>query len=166
MAFRLLRICSNEENFEHRLTELKKDFLIPRGYKPQVIDGQFKKVKNLPGNTFKEKRILALEKKPKNDKNASRIIAPFDYNPLLPKISTVLRKHHSAMIFSNSDLKKVFPDPPMGALRQGPNLRKFLCKSKLSSVSRSSKFQRKTHFNSNGWKKSRNFREISLTASE
>ena len=41
----------------------------------------------------------------------------------------------------------------MGALRQGPNLRKFLCKSKLSSVSRSSKFQRKTHFNSNGWKK-------------
>ena len=37
MAFRLLRICSQEENFKKRLRELKEDFLIPRGYKSKII---------------------------------------------------------------------------------------------------------------------------------
>ena len=32
MAFRILRICSEEENFEKRLLELKNNFLIPRNY--------------------------------------------------------------------------------------------------------------------------------------
>ena len=49
MAFRLLRICSNEDSFEARLSELKKEFLIPRGYTPKIIDGQFDRIRNLPG---------------------------------------------------------------------------------------------------------------------
>ena len=57
------------------------------------------------------------------------------------------------MIFNNPELKKIFPEPPMAALRQGPNLRKVLCRAKLSKITRSSKFKRSSHKNSEGWKK-------------
>ena len=56
MGFRLLRICSTEDKFELRLKELKEDFLIPRNYTPKIINSQFKRVRNLPGDTYKEKR--------------------------------------------------------------------------------------------------------------
>ena len=63
MAFRLLRICSSEENFEKRLLELKEKFFLPRGYKPSIIDKAFKKLDTIPGKTFSEKREEALQKK-------------------------------------------------------------------------------------------------------
>ena len=56
MAFRLLRICSTEEKFELRLNELKNDFLIPRQYNSKVIDAQFNRIRNLPGDNFTERR--------------------------------------------------------------------------------------------------------------
>ena len=52
MAFRLLRICSTEEMFEARLTELKNDFLVPRNYHEKVVDSQFKRIRNLPGDNY------------------------------------------------------------------------------------------------------------------
>ena len=54
------------------------------------------KVRNLPGATYTERRNLALVKKTKV-KNSDRVIAPFDFNPALPKISNVLAKHHRTM---------------------------------------------------------------------
>ena len=153
MAFRLIRICSYEEKFEKRLTELKEEFLLPRGYKSKIIDGQFKRIKELPGSSYVEKRKEALKKKDKKNTNNRRIIAPFQFNPLLPKISSVFNKHHSTMVFINPDLKEIFPEPPMAALRQGPNLRKHLCRSKLSKQSRDTQYQRNTRKNAPGWKK-------------
>ena len=63
MAFRLLRICDNEDTFEERLSELKTHFLIPRNYSSKLIDLQFQKVRNLPGNNFTDRRKLALVKR-------------------------------------------------------------------------------------------------------
>ena len=57
------------------------------------------------------------------------------------------------MTFNCPDLKKVFPDPPMVALRQGLNLRKYLCKSELTKISRNVRSKRNTNSNSAGWKK-------------
>ena len=34
-----------------------------------------------------------------------------DYNPLLPKISDVLEKHHKAMVFKKPELREVFKEP-------------------------------------------------------
>ena len=153
MAFRLIRICSEEDSFNKRLIELKDDFLIPRGYKPKLIDGQFKRILGLPGNNYLEKRKGALKKKEKNQGDNRRIIVPFQYNPLLPKLSTVLVKHYNTMTFNNPDLKEIFPQPPMGALRQGPNLRKHLCRSQLSKSSRDINYQRNSRKNAAGWKK-------------
>ena len=41
----------------------------------------------------------------------------------------------------------------MGALRQGSNLRKYLCRSKLFKSSRDTHFQRNSRKNAAGWKK-------------
>ena len=149
MAFRLLRICSGEEN----LTELKEEFLMPRGYKPKIIDGQFKRISELPGDSYCDRRKEALKKKERKQGDNRRIIAPFQYNPLLPTISTVLTKHYNTMTFDNPDLKEIFPEPPMAALRQGSNLRKHLCRSKLYKTSRDTKYQRNTRKTASGWKK-------------
>ena len=146
MAFRLLRICSREEIFEIRLEELKNKFLIPRNYHPKIIEAEFQKIRNLPGINFFERRKMSLEKKQPKDKQTNRTTAPFDFNPFLPKISSVLDKHFKAML-----LKKT--DPPMAALRQPPNLRKILCRSKLYPITRADKYSRKCHKNAPGWKK-------------
>ena len=80
MAFRLLRICSEEEFFEKRLQELKNEFLIPRNYQSKIIDSQFSRVRNLPGDSYNDKRNLAFKKKfiVNNDVKKSRVIAPID----------------------------------------------------------------------------------------
>jgi hypothetical protein len=57
------------------------------------------------------------------------------------------------MIFKKPELKETFSDPPMPALRQPPSLRKILCSSKLSTVSRGDQYQRRSHRTAPGWKK-------------
>jgi hypothetical protein len=153
MAFRMLRICSDEDSFEARLSELKNNFLIPRGYTPKLIDGQFERIRKLPGNTFEEKRFYSLEKQVRENRHKDRIIVPIDYNPHMAKPADVLRKHYNAMIRKNETLKEVFPAPPMPALRQPPNLRRILCGSKLHPVRRAERVKRGTHKDAPGWKK-------------
>jgi hypothetical protein len=136
MAFRLLRICSRENIFEERLEDLKTNFLLPRNYHPKIIDAEFKKIRNLPGTNFEERRKSSLKKKMSKDKQTYRIAAPFDFNPFLPKISPILQKHFKSMLFKKPELKPVFGEPPMAALRQPPNLKKMICRSKLYPKSR------------------------------
>ena len=128
-----LRICSSENTFEKQLLEIKNNFLIPRNYTSKLIEEQFQRVRDLPGFNFKEKRKNALEKKTKTktQEKDERIIFPVDFNPHLPKISKIFAKHHKSMLFRKPELKTVFPAPPMAALRQPPNLRRLLCKSKF-----------------------------------
>ena len=156
MAFRLLRICSTEESFEQRLKELKTEFLIPRNYISKVIDTQFTRIRNLPGLDYKERRknsLVKKEKKRKSQEEKSRIISPIDYNPLLPNISEVFKKHHKSMLFKKPDLQEVFQCPPMASLRQPPNLRSVLCRSSLFQPNRGNKFKRNSHREAPGWKK-------------
>ena len=117
---------------------------LKRSLSSQAVNNQILKVKKV------KKRNLALVKKTKV-KNSDRVIAPFDFNPALPKISNVLAKHHRTMLNDNPDLKKVFPQPPMASLRQGPNLRRILCKATLSKQSRNP--TRATHRNTAGWRR-------------
>ena len=131
MAFRLLRICSSESIFESRLFELKKEYLIPRGYKNNVIEQQFSKVRNFPGASFVEKRKQALLKRNVTKNDSDRVIAVMDYNPHLPNANMVLTKHHRSMIDKNDDIKQDLELPPMIAYRQPRSLRRILCKSKL-----------------------------------
>ena len=150
MCFRLLRICDDEETFEKRAAELKNDFLMPRGYKNKRVEAQYDQVRKLPGENYHQRRKLALEKSPRQ-KESNRVIGVFDFNPILPSIGGVLNKHWRTMISDNPDLKEPFPEPPMAALRQGPNLRRILCRSKLYKKTRNP--TRATHRSAAGWKR-------------
>ena len=152
MGFRLLRICSSQDSFTHRMEELKRNFLMPRGYKAKLIDESFERLKEVPGDTFAEKRNEALQKKQKCDKNKDRIVVPIDYNPHMAKPGEVLNKHYRAMIRKNEELKEVFPSNPMAGLRQPKNLRRLLCSSKMYPIKRSKRLQRNTHKDAPGWK--------------
>ena len=57
------------------------------------------------------------------------------------------------MLFNDPELKELFEDPPMSSLRQGPNLKKYVCKSTLAKVTRSDRFKRGTHASAPGWRK-------------
>ena len=126
MVFRLLRICSSEASFELRQKELKESFLLPRGYKGKIIDEAFRKIDELPGQTFTERRQEALKKKEKEDKNKDRIVVPIDFNPHMAKPSQVLNKHYRAMVRKKEELLEVFPANPMAGLRQPKNIRRIL----------------------------------------
>jgi hypothetical protein len=152
MCFRLLRICSTPETFDQRLEEMKNNFLKPRGYKTKMIEEQYKRIRNLPGDDFKERRQLSLQKQNKETRREDRIIVPVDFNPHMAKPGPVMKKHYNAMIRKNGDLKEIFPAPPMAALRQGKNLRRILCSSKLHPLKRADRVRRGVHKNAPGWK--------------
>ena len=118
-----------------------------------MIDSQFEKLAELPGDNFEEKRKFALEKVDRKTKDKDRIIVPVDFNPNLPNIREVFKKHHKAMIFNAPHLQEVFKSPPMASFRQPPNLRRLLCKAKLHPQDRSVRLTRGTHQNAPGWKK-------------
>ena len=93
------------------------------------------------------KLILSWTKEGKNEqcgltkiqrdvKDPHRIIAPMDFNPHLPKISEVLKKHHRSMLKNAPHLREIFHAPPMASFRQPPNLRRLICKSKLHEVNK------------------------------
>ena len=46
-----------------------------------------------------------------------------------------------------------FEKPPMASMRQGPNIRKTLCRSRLAKVSRAKNLKRNAHLSAPGWKK-------------
>jgi hypothetical protein len=91
------------------LKELNNDFVKPRNYKPSMIEAQFKRITALPGDNFIEKKREALIKVERQAKDSTRIIAPIDFNPLLPKASEVCQKQHKAMLFSAPHLAEMFP---------------------------------------------------------
>ena len=97
---------------------------------------EFQKVRNLPGDSFKARRKQALLKVKRNVKDPQRIIAPVDFNPHLPNVSQILKKHHKSMLIRAPHLKEVFKEAPMASFRQPPNLRRLLSKSKLHQLSK------------------------------
>ena len=124
LALRLRRICSTDAKFKHRINELKT-YLLARGYNYNFLEEQFLRAANIS-------RTNALQTKPK----ASNDVVPFvvTYNPALPRISNILRKHFN-ILHSSNRCKDVFKQPPFVAYRRSPNLRDILVKAQLPVIS-------------------------------
>ena len=124
LALRLCRICSTDAKFKYRINKLKT-YLIARGYNNNSLEEQFLRAHNI----F---RINALQTKPKD----SNDVVPFvvTYNPALPRISNILRKHFN-ILHSSNRCKDVFKQPPFVAYRRSPNLRDILVKAQLPVIS-------------------------------
>ena len=59
---------------------------------------------------YKEKEITG--KRPAKDKKTSRLAAPFNFDPFLPKKGNVLEKHFNSSLFKKPELKSVFEGSP------------------------------------------------------
>ena len=95
--------------------------MFPRGYKLSIIEGAFRKIRELPGQTYEEQRDAALKMKIKENKNKDRIVVTLNFNPCMPKASLVLYKHYRAMARKEVQLLEVFPSNPLAGLRQPKN---------------------------------------------
>ena len=99
IALRLRRICDTTEKYESRADKYK-NYLLARDYKPSLIDEQLKNIGQIS-------REDARKSKPKTNQ-ASKIKFVTKYNPKLPKIDGIIKKHIS-VLHSDDALKTLFP---------------------------------------------------------
>ena len=104
-----------------RLEELKK-MLLEREYKPRVIEAAFKKLAVLD-------RKATLQKV--ENKSSEKLTLVMTYDPRLPKMSAVIKKHFNALV-QDPEMKSVFQEKGMQvAYKRHRNIREFLCRAKL-----------------------------------
>ena len=121
IALRLRRICDTDEKFESRANEYKQ-YLLARDYKPSLVDKQFQEVSKIT-------RTEARAKRPKNNQ-VSKIKFLTTYNPSLPKIDGLIRKH-CFLLHSDGSLKQLFSGNIFSTIFKGnKNLKEILASSK------------------------------------
>ena len=122
MALRIVRICTKTETRDLRLKELK-ELLLSRGYRAGLINNAINKAKQIS-------RTEALIKKMNQD-NERRPVFVIQYDPRLPSITSIVRRHWRTMASQDPYLKETFPQPPLVAYKVAPNLRAKLVRSKV-----------------------------------
>jgi hypothetical protein len=104
------------------LEELK-NLLLSRNYKNNIINVAVEKDRAIP-------RIEAL-KKVEKDKTNQRPVFVVQYDPRLPSITSIVRKHWRSMVNQDPQLKETFPLAPLVAYKVAPNLRSKLIRAKV-----------------------------------
>ena len=121
LALRIVRICSLPTDRDKRLNELK-ELLWERNYKPKVINSAIEKARSIT-------REKALEKVMKN-KTTNRPVFAIEFDPRLPSIPNIIRKHWRTMT-ADPYLAEVFPLPPLVAYKRPANVRDKIIRSKI-----------------------------------
>ena len=125
LALRIVRICSEPESRDLRLSELK-EMLLARNYKTNIINNAISRALDIP-------RSEAIKRVVKN-KKPNRPVFVITYDPRLPSVSKIVQKHYRTMVASDPHLKEVFPEPPLIAYKHPPNLRNKLIRAKVPKV--------------------------------
>ena len=120
LALHLRRICSTDATFHTRTAQLTT-YLLKRGYNRNFVNKQIRRAADIP-------RQLTLQTKDINKPKRIPFITTF--NPSLPHISHIIKKHFNLLLSSNR-CKSVFQHPPVVAFRRSPNLRDLLVTAKL-----------------------------------
>ena len=95
-----------------------------QNYNAALVDAQFEKAFNIERSELLKKRI-------KPDKKV--IPLGLDYNPILPDIQTIIKKH-AYLLRSSPELIRIFPPKSIfPAYRRTKNSKELLAPSKLSS---------------------------------
>ena len=122
-ALRMRRICSDNEAFERRVTDLKH-WLTSRGHKISLIDSQIDKARGL------DRDNLLLEASERfTDRN--RVYLVLTYHPALSKrIYDIIRENQN-ILQVNEEHRRVFSCLPLVSFRKGKTLKDVLVRSKL-----------------------------------
>ena len=77
-------------------------------------------------------RDLAIKKSSVIQKQTSRPVLAITYDPRLPCIPQILKKHWRTMVTVDPHLAEIFPLPPLTAYRRPSNLKDKLSRPKLN----------------------------------
>ena len=88
LGLRLLRICSDEDDFKSHLVALQET-LQSRGYRKKSIEHAFSRVLLLTRHEVLEKR---------EKKTVNRTALPLPYDPRLPNVSSILYRFWKVMV--------------------------------------------------------------------
>ena len=113
LALRLRRICSKEDSFNIRATELEL-YLTKRGYKNRFVNSQTARAKLIPRND-------ALNEHNHDTPKPTRVPFIVTYNPALPNIREILHKKQP-ILDSTERLHNIFSETPVVAFCRSPNL--------------------------------------------
>ena len=119
-ALRLRRICSEKENLQRRTEELE-GYLANRGHPKEHLKAEIDRAVAIP-----REECLQLQQREKSN----RIPLVITYNPTLPPVGGITRKHHN-ILHASERLKKAIPSPPIIAFRRPKNLRDLLVRATL-----------------------------------
>ena len=124
-SLRCRRICSNEEDFQIRVRELKQH-LLTRGYNEELVDRQMERAIIIPReNTLQNHQR-------QTSMRIQRLPLVITYHPGLPKIANILKKH-LPILHASGRLRDAVPNPPMVAFRRPKNLRDLLVRAELKN---------------------------------
>ena len=123
LALRIIRICSEPESRDQRLSELKQ-LLLDRGYKAKIVDAAISKAKQIPRNE-------ALKKVVKN-KTSDRPVFVATFDRRWPSFSNIVNKHWRALT-TNPHMATIFPKPPLIAYKRPQTIKDKLIRARVPS---------------------------------
>lgn len=125
VALRIKPNCSTDDFLQNRCKEYK-GYLKSQNYPAELVDKQFDKALSIP-------RAELLRKKVKPAKKVFPLV--LDYNPILPDIQKVIKKHFY-LLQSSPEVKEIFPSKSIfPAYRRTKNLKEMLAPSKFRVAS-------------------------------
>ena len=117
---RLRRNCSKDCFLNKRLKEYK-GYLVDQGYPEELVSREFSRAASIPRNDLLQAKV-----------RDSKKIFPFvlTYNPNLPSINGLIKKHFHFLL-SSPKLKELFPpNSIISSFRRSKNLREILAPSR------------------------------------
>ena len=102
-------ICNEEEAREKRFMGLKNT-LLDRGYTPGIIDAAIAKARAIP----RQEALMCVSRQDVSDRPTFMV----SYDPRLPSLPPITRKHWRSMVSQNKYLEEVFPSPPPVAYKK------------------------------------------------
>ena len=121
VALRIRRNCSTNASFVKRCSEYKS-YLKQQNYNGNLVDKQFEKAMQL-------EKSDVLKPKTKTKKKTFPFVV--DYNPRLPNISLIIKKHFH-LLESHQVVREIFPAKSViPAYRRTKNLKDILAPSKF-----------------------------------
>ena len=102
-----------------------KSLLLSRNYKIRMITAAIDKAKSIT-------RTQALSRAEKSEVTR-RPVFVVHYDPRLPSISGIVKKHWRSMINTDPHLKEVSPLPPLVAYKRPPNIKDKIIRATVPS---------------------------------
>ena len=100
-------------------------FLLSRKYKTGIVNAALDEARRIP-----RQEALKKNQKPNQQKRPVFVV---QFDPRLPSITNIVRKHWRSMVAVDPSMKETFPEPPLVAYKVAPNLRAKLIRAKVPS---------------------------------